>query len=123
MILLDTLGELTSFYGISDVVFVGGSLVPHGGHNLVEPAVLSRPILSGPHLQNFQAISEALLNAGGMAVVRSSQELEKALARLLQDPAQGREMGRRARAVIDQHRGAAARTADLIELRWGKALG
>lgn len=122
VILLDTLGELASFYEISDVVFVGGSLVPHGGHNLVEPAVLGRPILSGPHLHNFQAISDALLQAKGMTVVPSGEELERALVRFLENPAMGREMGERARAVIDQHRGAAARTAELIALRWGPLL-
>jgi len=122
VILLDTVGELAGFYRISELVFVGGSLVPHGGHNLVEPASLSRPILTGPHLQNFQAISESLRQAKGMLVVQTEQELEQAAARLLRDPAQARELGARAHAVFQQNQGAVKRTADLIGLRWGAAL-
>lgn len=122
VILLDTLGELTAFYGISEVVFVGGSLVPHGGHNLIEPAALSRPILSGPHLQNFQAISESLTGASAMNVVRTEQELENGVARVLQNPGWARELGARARALVDEHRGAARRTAEMIALKWGSLL-
>ena len=122
VILLDTVGELAGFYRISDLVFVGGSLIPHGGHNLVEPAGLSRPILTGPHLQNFQAISESLRQAKGVIVVQTEQDLEQAVTRLLRDPAQARELGVRAHAVFQQNQGAVKRTADLIGLRWGAAL-
>ncbi len=122
VILLDTLGELTSFYRISHLVFVGGSLVPHGGHNLVEPAALSRPILTGPHLHNFQAVSEALRQPNGILVVHSAEELEQAVRRLLQDPAQALGLGRRAYAVFQENQGAAQRSADLITLRWGNRL-
>ncbi len=119
---LDTVGQLADIYRISDVVFVGGSLVPHGGHNLVEPAALSRAIITGPHTHNFQAVAEALGQAGGMAVVKSPRDLEQVVRRLLKDPAARAELGRRAHAVFRQNRGAAARTADLIALRWGKIL-
>ena len=122
VVLLDTVGELAGFYRISEMVFVGGSLVPHGGHNLAEPASLSRPILSGPHLQNFQAISESLRQAKGMLVVQTEQELEQAAVRLLGSPAQARELGARAHAVFQQNQGAVKRTVDLIGLRWGAAL-
>lgn len=122
VILLDTLGELTSFYRISHLVFVGGSLVPHGGHNLVEPAALSRPILTGPHLHNFQAVSEALRQPNAILVVHSAEELEQAVRRLLQDPAQALGLGRRAYAVFQENQGAAQRTADLITLRWGNRI-
>ena len=122
VILLDTVGELASFYRISEFVFVGGSLVPHGGHNLAEPASLSRPILTGPHLQNFQAIAELLRQAKGMLVVRTPEELEAAAGRLIGSPAQARELGNRARAVFQENQGAVKKTADLIGLRWGKAL-
>ena len=122
VILLDTVGELAAFYRISEFVFVGGSLVPHGGHNLVEPASLSRPILTGPHLENFQAIAESLRQAKGMLVVRTPEELEQAAGRLLQDPLQARDLGGRAQAVFRENRGAVRRTADLIGLRWEKVL-
>ena len=122
VLILDTVGDLADFYRIADVVFMGGSLVPHGGHNLAEPASLSRPILSGPHLQNFQAISEALLQAKGMMIVQTSKELGQAVSRVLSAPAQAAEMGARARAVFQENQGAVKKTADLIGLRWGKAL-
>ena len=114
VILLDTLGELKSFYGASELVFVGGSLVPRGGHNLVEPALFSRPILTGPHLYNFQDMAEALSQAGGVAIVRSVEELEERARRLLENPALRQELGERAYGAILQHRGATAKTADLL---------
>ena len=122
VILLDTLGELTAVYQVSDLVFVGGSLVPHGGHNLVEPAAFRRPILTGPHLQNFRAISEALFRAGGLVVVRSAQELEERIRKLLAQPGLRRQLGQRAYGVIQEHRGATQRTVEAILLRWGNEL-
>ncbi len=122
VVVLDTLGELAAFYGAADVVFVGGSLVPHGGHNLVEPAALARPILAGPHLHNFQSVSDALRQASGMIVTRSAEELRQALRRLFRDPLQAQALGRRARAVFEENQGAVRRTADLIELRWSREL-
>ncbi len=114
VILLDTLGELARFYAACDLVFMGGSLVPHGGHNLVEPALFSRAILTGPHFQNFQAMAEALQQAGGMGIVRSAQELEERMRQLLGEPTLRRQLGQRAFAVIREHRGATDRTVALI---------
>ncbi len=122
VILLDTLGELISFYRISDLVFVGGSLVPHGGHNLIEPAALRKPVLTGSHLQNFQSIAESLLAAGGVALVKSPQELEDRLQRLIENPGIRKELGQRAFSVIQEHRGATARTVELILKRWKPSL-
>ncbi len=122
VIVLDTLGELTHFYQASDLVFVGGSLVPHGGHNLVEPAFFRRPILAGPHLFNFSTIAEQLAQAGALVVVQSPKELEEAVRRLLRDSGTARQMGSRAWQVVEAHRGATDRTADLIDLRWGGVL-
>ncbi|MBI3333738.1 MAG: 3-deoxy-D-manno-octulosonic acid transferase [Candidatus Omnitrophica bacterium] len=114
IILLDTLGELLAAYGMSDLVFVGGSLVPRGGHNLIEPAVLKKPILTGPHLDNFTAIAESLRRAGGIAVVRSAEELERAAGRLLADPAARQALGARAYGAVQEHRGAVGRTVEVI---------
>ena len=114
VIVLDTLGELISVYQASDLVFVGGSLVPHGGHNLIEPAAFSRPILTGPHLNNFQAVAEALAQANGMVVVRSTEELGSALLRLAADPISRADLGRRAFNVIQEHRGATLRTVERV---------
>lgn len=114
VLLLDTLGELVSVYQASDLVFVGGSLVPKGGHNLVEPASVSRPILTGGSLHNFQAVAESLLSAGAVAVVQTPEELEERMIWLLENPAARATLGRRAFQVIQQHRGATRRAADLI---------
>lgn len=114
VILLDTLGELVSIYQASDLVFVGGSLVPKGGHNLVEPAAVSRPILTGPHLHNFQAIAEALLASGAMAVVQTPEQLEERMIWLLENPSARTELGHRAFRVIEGHQGATRRAADMI---------
>ena len=122
VIILDTVGELAAFYRISEIVFVGGSLVPRGGHNLAEPASLGRPILTGPHLENFQAVAESLRQARGMLVVRTPSEMEQAAGRLLSDPSQARGLGLRAQGVFRENQGALRRTADLIALRWGRVL-
>ena len=116
--LLDTLGELNRFYQVSDLVFVGGSLVPHGGHNLVEPALFSKPILTGPHLANFHTMAESLAQAGGLAIVQSAEELEKSLSSLIVNPAARAELGARAHRAIRQHQGATARTVELVLLKW-----
>lgn len=114
VILLDTIGELPSVYGASDIVFVGGSLVPKGGHNFVEPALLSRPILTGPHVQNFEEMARQLLQAGGLTMVGNADELNRKVRQLAQDPALRSECGRRAYSVIRQNEGAAAKTVELI---------
>ncbi len=114
IILLDTLGELAQVYSASDLVFVGGSLVPRGGHNLVEPAACARPILTGPHLENFQAMAESLAQAGGVWIVPSTKELKDRLSSLLRNPAARQDLGRRAQRAIEEHRGATERTAALV---------
>lgn len=122
VLLLDTVGELAAVYEASDLVFVGGSLVRHGGHNLVEPAAARRPILTGPHLDNFRAVAETLARSGGAWVVRSEEELEMQLERLALSPALRREAGLRAWSAIQEHRGATRRTADDLLRRWGDRL-
>lgn len=114
VILLDTLGELHRLYTGADLVFVGGSLVPHGGHNLAEPAALKRALLAGPHLDNFQAISESLASAGGMVIASSARDLEEKLRRLLNDPSARRTLGERAHRVMLEHQGATQRSSALI---------
>ncbi len=122
VIVLDTLGELADLYRASDLVFIGGSLIPHGGHNLAEPAAAGRPILTGPHLHNFSAIAEELEQAKAMVITRTAKELEEAIRRLLQDPRAAAELGARARTVVGQHQGATDRTAEFLFRRWGPAL-
>ncbi|HEV7137693.1 MAG TPA: lipid IV(A) 3-deoxy-D-manno-octulosonic acid transferase [Steroidobacteraceae bacterium] len=114
VLLLDTLGELLDFYAAADVAFVGGSLVPIGGHNLLEPAALGLPILTGPNNSNGEDVARLLLECGAAEVVRNGEELGSRVAELLADQASRQEMGRRARAAVDRNRGALEKLLRLI---------
>lgn len=105
VILLDTIGELASVYRFADVVFVGGSLVPRGGHNVIEPAAFARPIIVGPHTENFRQVISDFAHSDALLQVDSST-LTRELIRLLSDPMQARAMGERARNILMASRGA-----------------
>ena len=79
VVVLDTIGELAQLYQLATAVFVGGSLVDHGGHNILEPAVFGKPIVFGPHMQNFKEIADAFVGNGAAVQVQSERELEEAL--------------------------------------------
>ena len=115
VLLLDTMGELTAFYAASDAAFVGGSLVPVGGHNLLEPAALGVPVITGPHTQNGPEIARLLIAAGGALEVADSAALADAAGRLLTDAALRERMGESARGFVEAHRGSLARHLALIE--------
>lgn len=115
VLLADSMGELLLLYGCIDVAFVAGSLVPRGGHNLLEPAAWGVPVLSGPHLFNFQAISELLKSAGAMAVVQDSDALALKVINLFADRKQALHMGKFAEEVVKQNRGALDRQFALIQ--------
>ncbi|HET9679505.1 MAG TPA: lipid IV(A) 3-deoxy-D-manno-octulosonic acid transferase [Gammaproteobacteria bacterium] len=104
--ILDTLGELGSFYAACDVAFVGGSLVPVGGHNLLEPAALALPVMSGPYTHNAPDIAEQLEAAGGLCRVNNSDELAETVNRLLTDASEREAMGQAALEIIEKNRGA-----------------
>lgn len=110
----DTMGELPVFYAASDVAFVGGSLVPQGAHNLLEPAALGLPVLVGPHVFNFEQVTRQLVQAGGCFQVSEADSLADAVIELLENPERRAAMGRRAQALVEANRGAAAKT--LIEV-------
>jgi 3-deoxy-D-manno-octulosonic-acid transferase len=115
VLLLDTLGELSDFYAAADVAFVGGSLVAVGGHNLLEPAALGLPVLSGPHNFSSPEVARALGGQGALTIVHDAAELAAALARLLADqPARSRQ-GAAGRAAIEANRGALERLLGLID--------
>jgi 3-deoxy-D-manno-octulosonic-acid transferase len=114
VVVLDTLGELARLYQIGTVVFVGGSLVDAGGHNILEPAVFGKPIVFGPHMENFAEIAQAFLVNGAARQVRSGEELADALLTLLGDPVQRASLGAAARALVEANRGAKDRTLDVI---------
>jgi len=107
-ILVDTVGDLLSFYGIADAAFVGGTLSRHGGHNPIEPALLGVPVLLGPHRENCAEAADLLLGAGGAREVRGGEDLARAAAVLLRDRAERDRMGEAARAAVEANRGAAA---------------
>ncbi len=111
---LDTLGELRHVYSLGDVVFIGGSLVPFGGHNPLEAVAHGKPVCWGPHLFNFREIERDLIEAGCGVRVESREELERFLARGLQDLEYRRLVGRRSEAFLKRHEGAAVRIAEGI---------
>jgi 3-deoxy-D-manno-octulosonic-acid transferase len=115
VLLLDSLGELLDFYAAADVAFVGGSLVPIGGHNLLEPAALGVPILTGPHNANGAEIAALLIARGAAEVVRDAAQLAARLAALLADPQARERMGAQGRAFVAANRGALAKLLALIE--------
>ena len=110
VVVLDTVGELAALFGAATVVFLGGSLVPVGGHNVIEPAAWGRPVVFGPHMQNFAEVAELFLANGAARQVGAAGELEPALAGLLADPRRRAAMGAAARSVVEANRGAAARS-------------
>jgi len=114
VVILDTVGELAALYALAEVVFVGGSLVPIGGHNVLEPAMRGKPVLVGPHMSNFREGAELLQRSGGGLVVKDGPELERELTRLLEDRDLARRMGEAARHAFAGRQGAVSATLDLV---------
>lgn len=121
VLLLDTLGELLAFYAAADLAFVGGSLVPIGGHNLLEPAALGLPILTGPSQSNGEEIARLLVARGAVEIIHDAAELGARVSALLADPDTRRRLGEEGRACIEANRGALAKLLDLIDPLLGQA--
>jgi 3-deoxy-D-manno-octulosonic-acid transferase len=115
VLLLDTLGELAKLYAVGTVVFVGGSFVPIGGHNALEPAAHRKAILFGPHMHNFHQVAAALLETGGALQVQTPEALGESLRALLQQPERRQALGEAAYQVLRDNQGAIARTVGLVE--------
>jgi len=113
-VILDTIGELAQLYQIATAVFVGGSLVPLGGHNILEPAVHGKPIVFGPHMENFAEIAGAFLANGAAVQVRTARELEDVVVELMADPVRRARLGAAARALVDANRGAKDTTLKVL---------
>ncbi|HET8577304.1 MAG TPA: 3-deoxy-D-manno-octulosonic acid transferase [Methylomirabilota bacterium] len=115
VIILDTVGELAECYRLADVVFVGGSLVPTGGHNMLEPALRRKPVLFGPHTSNFRESAELLQAAGAALVVKDADGLESEMARLMESEELRRRMGEAGFGAVVARQGALKQTLDLVE--------
>jgi 3-deoxy-D-manno-octulosonic-acid transferase len=115
IVVVDTIGELAALYQVGTAVFVGGSLVPTGGHNVLEPAVFGKPIVFGPHMENFREIAEAFVASGAAVQLDDEGELETALVDLLGDPVRRARLGAAARALVEANRGAKDKTMAVIE--------
>ena len=115
VLVLDSVGELAPVYARADVAFVGGTLVPVGGHNVLEPVFAGRPVLFGPHTENARHAVEILEASGAGRRVADADELASALVALLRDPREARRRGEEGRRVLSSHRGSAERAAELIE--------
>ena len=109
VMLLDTIGELASVFKYASVVFMGGTLAPRGGHNILEPAAFAKPIVFGPHMENFREIRSQFLEADAAVEIRVAAELVAAVDHLLSDPAAATALGERARRVVEQNTGATER--------------
>ncbi len=116
VLVLDTMGELRKLYGIACISFVGGSLLPFGGHNLLEPASFGCPVLFGPHTQDFSLMSEMLIEFGGGMRVRSEEDLLAALEELLRDQGKRDRMGMKARRFVEMNQGALKRVMDHLRV-------
>jgi len=108
VVVLDSIGELSGLYSMADAVFVGGSLVPAGGHNILEPAWFARPPVFGPNMENFREMAAQFLDARAGIQVRSSQQLGKVWVQLIEDDALRERMGKAARQLSERNRGATA---------------
>ena len=114
VVVLDTIGELAQMYQLATAVFVGGSLADLGGHNILEPAIFGKPILFGPHMQNFKEIAGAFLRNGAAIQVPSERDLDDALVSLVTDPVRRARLGAAARALVEANRGAKDKTLAII---------
>jgi 3-deoxy-D-manno-octulosonic-acid transferase len=114
ILLGDTMGELMLLFGASDIAFMGGSLVPNGGHNFIEPAAWKLPLVSGEHLFNFAEVSRLLVDAGALAIVQNADSLATEILSLIADDNLRNTRGQAALTVANDNRGALQKTLVLI---------
>ncbi|MBU3934060.1 MAG: 3-deoxy-D-manno-octulosonic acid transferase [Candidatus Omnitrophica bacterium] len=117
ILILDTVGQLKDLYAFAEFVFIGGSLIRHGGQNPIEPAVFSKPILFGPYMSNFSNVARAFLNKKAAVTVKDARQLKNNCLRLLDNPVLRKELGERAKEVVRENKGATLKNTELIR-RW-----
>lgn len=115
VLLVDTIGEMLTFYALADIVFVGGSLVASGGHNILEASLLSKPVVYGPHMQNFKEIAGLVRKAQGGLAVADRDDLYHQLRLLIENPAERQRLGKNGYNLLLQNRGATERTLAVID--------
>jgi 3-deoxy-D-manno-octulosonic-acid transferase len=115
VVIVDTIGELATLYQLGTVVFVGGSLLATGGHNILEPAVYGKPIVFGPHMENFREIADGFVASGAAVRLDDARDLEETLMDLLGDPVRRARLGAAARALVEANRGANDKTMAVLE--------
>jgi len=115
VLILDSIGELAAVFEYATVVFMGGSLVPKGGHNVLEPARHRKPIVFGPHMENFRDITRLFLQETAAIQIQNAAELAPAIRSLLANPDHSAELGRRARAIVEQNTGATDRVLEFLQ--------
>jgi 3-deoxy-D-manno-octulosonic-acid transferase len=115
VVVLDTIGELATLYQLGTVVFVGGSLVATGGHNILEPAVFGRPVVFGPHMQNFAEIAAAFVANDAGVQVADEHALDDQVLSLMTDPVRRARLGAAARALVEANRGAKDKTLAVLD--------
>ncbi len=117
VVIIDTIGELAKLYAIADIAFVGGSLVPFGGHNLIEPASFGCPVISGPHVFNFKDISRALMDAHAGIMAKDKEELYSSVLRLIEEPRWREQVMESCCLFLYKNKGATERVVSLIRSR------
>lgn len=122
ILVLDTIGELSSLFAVADLVFMGGTLARRGGHNIVEPAYFGKCVIVGPHMENFAEIAAEFQAAGATVAIPSADRLAPAVQELLDDPGRRTEVGNRARVLAEAKRGVAARIAEELLQFYDRAL-
>jgi 3-deoxy-D-manno-octulosonic-acid transferase len=115
VLLLDSIGELVSAYAAADMAFVGGSLVPVGGHNPLEPAALGLPVIFGPHMFNAQDSADSLIKAGGARQIATANALSDNIAELMNNPQKRAQIGHKAAQIVDRQRGSVKKTLEIVE--------
>jgi 3-deoxy-D-manno-octulosonic-acid transferase len=120
IILLDTIGELPQVFSMADITFIGGSLLPFGGHNILEPAYWGSPIIFGPHMDNFP-IAQEFLNDGAAVLVNNSGDITTAVLDIMEDAEKAKLMGQKAKAIVNNNTGAVEKALDLIRSLLGTA--
>ena len=116
VLLLDTIGELAGLFEVSDIVFMGGTLARRGGHNILEPAFFAKPVIVGPHMENFRDIAEQFVSSNACVSIASASELTAAIVRLLDNPEQAKRIGQNALSCAQARRGATARAVEEVSL-------